>query len=108
MTTPTIFVPRDAAAVSLGADEVAAAFVDLAAARGLAPKLVRNGSRGMLWLEPLVEVDTPTGRVAFGPVRAEDVPGLVDAGLLAAETAGRGLPAALAVHPLHLGSTFGM
>ena len=62
-----VFVPGDAAAVSVGADEVAAAFE----AAGV--QVVRNGSRGMLWLEPLVEVETDTGRVGFGSVTPEDV-----------------------------------
>jgi len=43
---------------------------------------VRNGSRGMFWLEPLVEVTTSRGRVAYGPVAPEDLPALLDAGLL--------------------------
>ena len=77
-----IYVPRDSAALSVGADEVAAAIQAEAARRGLAIELVRNGSRGMLWLEPLVEVATPQGRVAYGPVTVEDVPGLFEAGLL--------------------------
>ncbi len=74
MTTPTgrVFVPGDAAAVSVGADEVAAAFE----AAGVTA--VRNGSRGMLWLEPLVEVETGAGRVGFGNVAPGDVPGLVE------------------------------
>ena len=84
-----VFVPRDAAARAAGADAVAAA---LAAQPGV--RLVRNGSRGMLWLEPLVEVSTPQGRVAYGPVTAGDVPGLLDAGLLAGGD-----------HPLRLGVT---
>jgi formate dehydrogenase iron-sulfur subunit len=68
-----VFVPGDAAAVAVGADEVAAALV----AAGLA--VVRNGSRGMLWLEPLVEVESPAGRIGYGPVSVEDVPGLLAA-----------------------------
>src|SRR5450830_9064 len=74
-----IFVPRDSAALALGADEVAAAIALEAAQRGLTIELVRNGSRGMFWLEPLVEVVTPAGRVAYGPVAPEDVAGLFDA-----------------------------
>jgi formate dehydrogenase iron-sulfur subunit len=105
MTQPTLYVPRDAAALSLGADDVAAALRDACAARGLAPGIVRNGTRGMLWLEPLVEIGTPAGRVAFGPVQAADVAGLLDAGLIDAATATGGLPPALAAHPLHLGPT---
>jgi len=75
-----IFVPRDAAAKALGADELAAALQTEAARRGLDLTLVRNGSRGMVWLEPLLEVETPEGRVAFGPLTAADVPALFDAG----------------------------
>ena len=77
-----VFVPRDAAALAVGADAVAAMLQAECARRGLAVELVRNGSRGMFWLEPLVEVATPHGRVAYGPVAAEDVPGLLNAGLL--------------------------
>ena len=76
----TIFVPVDAAALSVGADAVAAAIAREAAARGLDVTIVRNGSRGMLWLEPLVEVATAAGRVAYGPVRPADVAGLFEAG----------------------------
>lgn len=75
-----IYVPRDAAAKALGADEVAAAVKAEAAKRGMDVSIVRNGSRGMVWLEPLVEVATDRGRMAFGPVAAEDVAGLFDAG----------------------------
>jgi formate dehydrogenase iron-sulfur subunit len=87
--TATVYVPRDAAARSVGADEVAAA---LTAAAGEQLRLVRTGSRGMLWLEPLVEVATDAGRIGYGPVTAEEVPGLLAAGLL------RG-----ADHPLRIG-----
>ena len=34
----------------------------------------------MVWLEPLVEVETEAGRTAFGPVAEADVAGLFDAG----------------------------
>ena len=78
----TVYVPRDSAALALGADAVAAAIVHEAQVRGIDVHLVRNGSRGMFWLEPLVEVATPEGRVAYGPVTAADVPGLFDAGML--------------------------
>ncbi|WP_374431118.1 formate dehydrogenase beta subunit [Ideonella dechloratans] len=78
----TIYVPRDSAALAAGADEVAAAITAEAARRGLAVNLVRNGSRGLFWLEPLVEVQTPGGRMAYGPVAPQDVPGLFEAGFL--------------------------
>ena len=79
--TLRVFVPRDAAAVAVGADEVAEALRAAAGKVGAQVQIVRNGSRGMLWLEPLVEVATPAGRVAYGPVAPEDVPSLFDAGL---------------------------
>ena len=75
-----LYVPRDSAALALGADEVAAAIVQQAQQRGVAIELVRNSSRGMFWLEPLVEVATAQGRMAYGPVQVEDVAGLFDAG----------------------------
>ena len=79
--TLTIYVPRDSAALALGANKVAAAVEREIAQRGLDARIVRNGSRGMFWLEPMVEVETPEGRVAYGPVKARDVPDLFDAGL---------------------------
>jgi formate dehydrogenase iron-sulfur subunit len=79
--TVTVYVPRDASAKSVGADEVAARIASVADDRGVDVRIVRNGSRGMLWLEPLVEVTTDVGRVAYGPVGATDVDALVDAGL---------------------------
>ena len=78
-----VFVPRDATALARGADATARALVAAARARGVEIELVRNGSRGMFWLEPLVEVATARGRVAYGPVNAADVPGLLDADFLA-------------------------
>ncbi len=92
MSTPTlIYVPRDAAALAMDADAVAAAIELAADERGLAVQVVRNGSRGLLWLEPLVEISTPEGRLAYGPVQPEDVPALFDAGWLG----GGGLPLGL-------------
>ena len=69
----TVYVPRDSAALAVGADRVARAIEAAAATRGLSIQLVRNGSRGLFWLEPLVEVATPAGRVAYGPVAPDDV-----------------------------------
>ena len=68
-----IFVPLDSAAKALGADEVAAAIQIEAGNRGLDVTVVRNGSRGMVWLEPLVEIEIDGTRKAFGAVTAEDV-----------------------------------
>jgi len=78
----TVYVPRDAAALAVGADAVAAAIEREAARRNTPVRVVRNGSRGLLWLEPLVEIATPAGRVAYGPVASADVPALLDAGWL--------------------------
>jgi formate dehydrogenase iron-sulfur subunit len=72
----TLYVPGDAAALALGADGVVNAIVKQAAKLKLDVNIVRNGSRGLFWLEPLVEVVTAQGRVAYGPVTAADVPGL--------------------------------
>jgi formate dehydrogenase iron-sulfur subunit len=73
-----VYVPRDSSALSLGADKVAMAIIVEAAMRGASIELVRNGSRGMFWLETLVEVATPEGRVAYGPVHPEDVRSLFE------------------------------
>ncbi len=78
----TVYVPGDSSALSLGAEKTAVAIASEAAQRGVEIDLVRNGSRGLFWLEPLVEVATPAGRIAFGPVQASDVPGLFDADFL--------------------------
>ena len=60
----TVYVPCDSSAVSLGADRIAAAITLEAQSRGIAINLIRNGSRGLYWLEPLVEVVTEAGRIA--------------------------------------------
>ena len=69
----TVYVPRDSAALALGADDIAKAILFEAAIRGADVRVVRNGSRGMFWLEPMVEVGTQDGRVAYGPVTRDDV-----------------------------------
>lgn len=113
MSPVTVYVPRDAAALAAGADAVGRAVADEAARRGLkvdeaAPRgleageagrvrVVRNGSRGLLWLEPLVEVAVGADRVAYGPVGPQDVAGLFDAGWLEGSGAG--------AHPLAHGPT---
>ena len=96
MTAPavTVYVPRDSSALSLGAGEVADAIQTEASARGVEVHIVRNGSRGLCWLEPLVEVVTPAGRTAYGPVQPADVPALFSSNFL---VGGK--------HPLSLGLT---
>ncbi len=74
-----IYVPKDAAVRSIGADYVALAIEAESAKRGISIDIVRNGTRGALWLEPMVEVETREGRVAYGPVTVSDVDSLFDA-----------------------------
>ncbi|MFM1956488.1 MAG: hypothetical protein RIR20_1308 [Pseudomonadota bacterium] len=92
--TTIVYVPRDSSALSLGAHQVAKNVQAEAAKRGLDIKVVRNGSRGMFWLEAMVEVVTPKGRVAYGPVMPKDVSSLFDANFINA-----------GAHPLSLGLT---
>ncbi len=87
-----VYVSRDAAALALGADETALALAGAALESGADLQLVRVGSRGMVWLEPLVEVEIGGQRIGYGPVSAEDVPALVAAGMFSG-----------ADHPLRLG-----
>ncbi|OYX23246.1 MAG: formate dehydrogenase [Rhodobacterales bacterium 32-66-7] len=71
-----LYLPLDSVAVALGAEAIAAAILTEAARRGIRVDLVRNGSRGMVWLEPLVEVETDAGRIGVGPMTVADVPAL--------------------------------
>jgi formate dehydrogenase iron-sulfur subunit len=87
VTAARIFVPVDAAARSVGADETATAIAAEAHRREIDIELVRNGSRGLLWLEPLVEVEIAGQRLAYGPVAGHEVASLFDAGF--ASEAGR-------------------
>jgi formate dehydrogenase iron-sulfur subunit len=92
--TVTFYVPRDSGALALGAEKVARKLQTEIETRNLDARIIRNGSRGLYWLEPMVEVETPNGRVAYGPVKASDVTALLDNGI----AEGR-------VHPLWLGLT---
>ncbi len=80
MTAGRVYVPADAAALSVGAGDVARAIEALVAAGKADVTLVRTGSRGLFWLEPLIEVDTPKGRLGFGPVGVDDVADILSAG----------------------------
>src|ERR1700730_47076 len=77
--TMRIFVSRDAGAVAVGADDVALALEQAATERGVAIEIVRTGSRGLYWLEPMIEVATAQGRVAFGPTTEADAASVLDA-----------------------------
>jgi formate dehydrogenase iron-sulfur subunit len=74
-----IYVPCDSSALAVGAERIANTILAEAKLRGMDVTLVRNGTRGMMWLEPLVEVETAQGRIGFGPVAPADVPSLFDA-----------------------------
>lgn len=80
--TIKVYIPRDSSALSMGAEKVAAAIASEAKKRGLDIQIVRNGSRGLYWLETMVEVATEKGRVAYGPVKVKDVASLFDADFL--------------------------
>jgi formate dehydrogenase iron-sulfur subunit len=86
-----IFVSRDAGAIAVGADEVALALEQAAGSRGADIEIIRTGSRGLYWLEPMIEVATPKGRVAFGPVTEADAASVLEA--MTSDSA----------HPLRLG-----
>jgi formate dehydrogenase iron-sulfur subunit len=94
-----VYVPIDSTALSLGAERTAKKIMQEAQARGIEITLVRNGSRGLFWLEPLVEVETAQGRVAFGPVQPSEVAGLFDANFTQAQAD------KAKAHPLYLGLT---
>ena len=76
--TLTIFIPQDTTAVAVGANRVAAAFLERAKALNVDLQIIRNGSRGAFGLEPLVEVERGEDRIVFGAVKVSDVPGIVD------------------------------
>ena len=80
MNPVKVFVPRDATACALGSDEVAESILKGASGRGIDIELVRNGSRGAFFLEPLVEVEVDGERLAFGPVTPADVASLFESG----------------------------
>ena len=80
--TLRLFIPADAGALAVGAEEVAGAIGAAAARHKVAVEIVRTGSRGLYWLEPMVEVETPGGRIAYGPVEASDIPEMLAKGLL--------------------------
>jgi formate dehydrogenase iron-sulfur subunit len=77
-----VYLPADMAAQALGSERVLRALRVEAGLRGKTLDIVRTGTRGATWLEPLIEVETSAGRIGYGPVQAADVPGLLDAGML--------------------------
>ena len=89
---PTLYLPCDSLARAVGADEVAVALATQAQERNLPLDLQRTSSRGLYWLEPLLEVDSPQGRICFGPLTTADVSSVLDA-----------LQSEATAHPLALG-----
>ena len=77
-----IFISRDSGALCVGAEEVVHGFRKAFEKRGLNIEIVRTGSRGIYWLEPLVEVSIDKGRVGYGPIKVSDIDELLDAGML--------------------------
>ena len=73
-----IFIPRDSSALSLGADKVYKEILSESKKRDINIEIIRNGSRGLFWLEPMIEVETPKGRVAYGPINISDINSLFD------------------------------
>ena len=92
MSRPRIFVPHDAGALAVGSDDVERAIVATLRRRGIDAEIVRTGSRGLFWLEPMIEIDLRGERIAYGPITASDVEALFDADLLDG-----------GAHPLRLG-----
>lgn len=84
MSRITVYVPCDTTAVSLGADRVARRLAQ--ECRDQPVDIVRNGSRGAFWLEPMLEVEAGGQRIAYGPVRPEYIPRLLEEGMLAGST----------------------
>ena len=74
--TTKIFIPRDSSAIGLGANLVADAFTRVVQSNNADVQIVRNGSRGLIWMEPLVEVETETGRQGYANVTSNDVDSL--------------------------------
>jgi formate dehydrogenase iron-sulfur subunit len=91
--TLRVYVPQDSGALAVGADAVAAALKAAAARKAVPVEILRTGSRGLYWLETMVEVGTPAGRIAYGPVKAADADAILDAALAGASA-----------HPLRLGA----
>ena len=94
--TAQVFIPKDTTAVALGADGLALKMAQNIESRPLDAEVQRNGSRGMFWLEPMVEVKTESSRIAFGPVNASDIESVLDA--IDDHLAGKSID-----HPLYLG-----
>jgi len=92
-----VFIPQDTTALALGAEKVVSSLLQGAQTLGLDVEITRNGSRGMFWLEPLMEVETESGRIGFGPVKLSDVESILD--ILNSGSVGT----ASIKHPLYLG-----
>lgn len=91
-----LYLPQDTCTLALDGDQIAAEIQHIAASKGLEIELIRNGSRGLFWLEPLLEVETKQGRIAYGPVTLDQLDSLINQDLL---------DDTLADHPLYLGLT---
>ena len=82
MSTISIYIPRDTAAIAMDVEELIGPILTQAKTQGIELNIIRNGTRGLLWLEPLIEVLTEQGRVAYGPIFEEDLDSLFAANWL--------------------------
>lgn len=85
MNKVTIYIPRDTAAVAMGVEDLITPIQLKAEQAGIQLRIIRNGTRGLLWLEPLIEVLTSRGRIAYGPVTVDDLDSLFSANWLQGE-----------------------
>ena len=90
-----LFIPRDTTAQAMGAEQIAREIAAEATSRNSSVEVIRNGSRGLFWLEPMIEVETDQGRIAYGPVQSTDIDSLFDQDFLSGNRD----------HPLCLGLT---
>jgi formate dehydrogenase iron-sulfur subunit len=89
--TSKLYVPRDSSAVAMGADLVADKILQVATATKADVEIVRNGSRGMMWMEPLLEVETASGRMGYANVTVDDVEHFGLNGFSESSLAGKGI-----------------
>lgn len=86
MSVTKLYIPRDTTALAMGADQLALEIAAEAKQRGETIEIIRNGSRGLFWLEPLIEVETSAGRIAYGPVSSADIDSLFDQAFVSGAT----------------------
>ena len=77
---PLLRVDLSTSSIAAEADRLWEALAPLAQARGV--ELMRVGTLGLSWLQPVVELERPgAGAVVYGPLRPEDAEAFLDAAL---------------------------